>query len=198
MPDIYLYDDEFILTGSRTNSIILADPTTLWSTGGGTAWTLNLADTVTMSDALVKAVGKFVADATGAVVDALVKAVGKPLSDTTTSSDAVVKSYGKFTSDNVTPSDALVKAVGKAPADTATISDAPAKAVGKAAADVATMTDQFSRTVTYARALGDTVTMSDLASLTFSGSGTSIVYRPLDLSHFDVWSTGIGTTFGIY
>ena len=35
MPDIYLYDDEFIVTGSRTSSIILTDPTTLYSFGGG-------------------------------------------------------------------------------------------------------------------------------------------------------------------
>ena len=48
---------------------------------GGANLTINLADTITLSDALVKAVGKTQTD-TCTLSDAIVKAAGKPLADT--------------------------------------------------------------------------------------------------------------------
>jgi hypothetical protein len=138
MPDIFLYAGE-----PNPNDIRLRDPTT--SGGGGTAWTVNLSDTVTLSDSRIKAVGKL-------------------RSDTTTLSDAVVKAVGKIRSDTITLTDAAARSIHVARSDTITLTDARSKVVGKPLSDAITLSDFITVIpggVNYTVNLSDAITLTD-------------------------------------
>jgi hypothetical protein len=143
---------------------------------GGKAWKLELADTVTATDALVKGSAKSVADTvTGsdavakaiakplvdsvAAVDAIAKLPGKPLSESVTASDALTKQTRKGLSDAVTGAEAISKAAGKTLADSVTAVDAVAKVPSKAIADSIVATDSIAKQPK--KALADSVTASD-------------------------------------
>ncbi len=106
------------------------------------AWVQALADTITLSDAITKAV------------------VGEK-SDTITLTDAHVKAVTAPKEDTITLSDAVVKSPTSQPADTITLSDAIAKSVGAPKADTISLSELLSRTVVYSRAPADTITLSD-------------------------------------
>jgi hypothetical protein len=93
--------------------------------GGGTAWTVNVSDTITLSDARAKS-------------------IGKPRSDSIVLSDSVIKSVGKARADTVTLVDASTKAINKPQSDTITLADAHSKAVGKPLSDTITLSDNIS------------------------------------------------------
>lgn len=142
MPDIFLYAGE-----PSPNDIRLRDPTT--SGGGGTAWTVNLSDTITLSDSRTKAVGKRQAD-------------------TVTLSDSVSKTARPRKSDTITLSDAVLKATGKRQSDTITLTDARSKAVGKPLSDTITLSDFITVVkggVNYTVSLSDTITLTDNISV---------------------------------
>lgn len=77
---------------------------TMTGGGGGTAWTVNVSDSISLSDAANKA-------------------AGKPLSDTVTLSDSNSIRSGKGISDTVTLTDASVRFAGKVLTDTVTLTD---------------------------------------------------------------------------
>lgn len=89
-----------------------------------TAWTKNLADTVTASDALGKSVGKAVAD-TVTAADALGKHPTKPIADTVSASDLMnaAGAHVAGLSDTVSATDEATRAVGKVADDTITATD---------------------------------------------------------------------------
>lgn len=91
----------------------------------GTAWTQSASDSVTISDATVKAVGAGKSD-TVAVADAPVKAVGSNKADSVTMSDVANKTIGLTETDVISPQDAFDRAVAyvRATSDIVTILDA--------------------------------------------------------------------------
>ena len=142
MPDIFLYAGE-----PNPNDIRLRDPTT--SGGGGTAHTVNLSDTITLSDAISKKPG-----------------LGK--TDTATLSDAIAKSVGKRQSDTITLSDATARSVHVVRSDTITLTDAQSKADGKTITDTITLSDFITVVkggVNHTVSLSDTVTLTDIISV---------------------------------
>jgi len=146
-------------------------PLIINATDANTAWTVNLSDTITLSDAENAA-------------------VGKTLSDTVTLTDANAKSAGKVQSDTITLSDSSSKSSGIfSLSDTITLSDDQSKADGKAIDDTITLSDFITVTpsggVNYTVNLSDTITLSDAASVVvppqpafppvfLSGGGTEI------------------------
>jgi len=147
--------------------------------GGGAALTKDLADTVTLSDAIVKAPKLGKAD-TVTLSDAIAKAMGLNKADIATLSDAVSKKPGKFVADTVTLSEGFNalkilalfladtvtlsdsitrKAMGLGKADTVTLSDSAGKSVAISKSDTVTLTDAISKKP--GKALADTVTLSD-------------------------------------
>lgn len=117
---------------------------------GGAALTLNLADTITLSDAVTKA-------------------AGLKKTDTSTLSDAVTKAVGKLQSDTITLSDATARSVHVARSDTITLTDAQLKADGKLITDTITLSDFITVTpggaVNYTLSLSDTITLTDNVSV---------------------------------
>lgn len=133
-------------------------------TASSSPGTLSLSDTLTASDAAVKAVGKVAAD-TVTASDAAARTSLMARSDTVTASDAIVKAPRKLPADTLTASDTPTRAwtANLARADTVTASDAATKATGKSQADTITASDALSKGVTLRKA--DTLTASDLIAL---------------------------------
>lgn len=110
--------------------------------GAATGLTKSLSDSVTATDAVsrVWTVLRTAAD-TVTLSDAPVKSVGKPAADSITMSDATVKAPGVHKADSLTATDALAKALSTARSDTLTVSDAVAKALALLRTDGLTETD---------------------------------------------------------
>jgi hypothetical protein len=119
----------------------------------------SLADTVTVSDALTRGYGKALGDTT-TLSDSLTKEFGlTPFGDTLTLSDSLVKSIGKALADGLTLSDSLVKSISKGLSDTLTLFDTWVQSVGKSIADIATLSDDLLRA--FGKSLSDTLSLSD-------------------------------------
>lgn len=133
----------------------------------GVAHALNLSDTITFSDSIVKSPGKVLSD-TITFSDALSRVWNATLSlaDTITFSDAISKGIGSVQADVITFSDAIAKTVGKAVADTITFSDAIVKGIGVALADTLTFSDAISKAI--GKRFAEVFTFSDAISLAFS------------------------------
>lgn len=153
----------------------------------GTNWTLTPADSVTVTDAVAKLVGKISADIS-TITDAVAKAVGKRPADSVTPADAVTKALGKAAADSVTPTDGVVKAVGKFPADSVTPTDSLMKAVGKSLSDSVTAQDSFARVVAYVRTFADTATAIDNAVAALVGEAQAGI---IDLRDPATWVNSI-------
>lgn len=121
------------------------------------------SDSVSTADTIVKAPNKQPAD-TATVTDANAKAATKPLTDTVNANDTVVKANTKPASDTVTTADANTKSFSKALADSPTVSDSSVRAYSKVIAETITSTDNPQRVVEYLRTIGDTATVTDMAS----------------------------------
>lgn len=90
--------------------------------GGGTNWTLNLSDTVTLSEAIIKEIVLVKAD-TVTLSENITKSIGKDISDVVILSEDITKHTGKLFSDNITLSESLAKRVDLVKLDTVTLSD---------------------------------------------------------------------------
>jgi hypothetical protein len=88
----------------------------------GTAYTLSLSDTVTLSDALAKAYGLSKSDGV-TLSDVIVKGFGKSASDSITLSESVVKAFGLSKSDSIALSEILTKGIGMSISDSMTLSE---------------------------------------------------------------------------
>jgi hypothetical protein len=133
---------------------------------GGTAFTLNLSDTITLSDSPSKFVGKPQSD-TITLSESSGKSSGKGQSDTVTLSESPVKATGKLQADTITLSDLFSESETNilSLSDTITLSDAQTKADGKVIDDTITLSDFITVTpgggVNYTVNLADTITLSD-------------------------------------
>lgn len=109
------------------------------------ALTMNLSDTITLSDAAAKAFGLSEAD-------------------TITLTDAAAKAMAVVRADSVSLADAIAKSVGMVRSDSTTLTDQIAKAFGVSKSDVYTLTDGLGKT--YALVIADSTTLSDHADVT--------------------------------
>lgn len=124
----------------------------------GTLFTLELTDSVAISDSISKGVGKAQADAVG-ISDTIAKLTSRPLADSVAIADAIAKKPGKAIADQVDIADQVTKATGKAAADSVPISDALGKQVGKQLADSVPISDSIAKRV--GRTLTDAVAIAD-------------------------------------
>jgi len=115
---------------------------------GWNAWAKALSDTMTITDSIVKDIGKPESD-TMAIADSPSKGIGKPLSDSVVIADAIVKEMGKPYSETMTIADSFSRVVEykRSFTDTMTISDVLSKALGKPLADNMTITDALSKAI---------------------------------------------------
>ena len=167
---------------------LTSGPISLQGVGsGGTAHEKALSDTVTVADAIVKAVAQpqsdtmNIADAISkepqlaksdsmAIVDATpLKAIGQGLADSVAISDATpIKAMGQPQADSMAIADSIAKAVGQPQADTVTITDAQVKAIGVVQSDSVAIADSFDRAVAYVRGLADAMGITDAISKAMS------------------------------
>jgi hypothetical protein len=158
--------------------------------GGGTDHDLPLSDTITLSDAAVKAAVLGKADTitlgdavtrawaalrsfadTTTLSDAVGKNSSKPLTDTVTLSDAVAKSIALSKADTITMTDVLTKVVGLSLEDSFALSEQIGRAVGKTAEDTITLADGFSASSEnpLTPEFGDIITLTDDIALFLNG-----------------------------
>src|SRR4051812_17866870 len=124
----------------------------------GSLLTLELTDSVAISDELAKGLGKAQADAVG-ITDAIVKSASRQLADNVAIADQVAKQTGKTAADAVPIADQVTKATGKSAADSVAISDAVTKATGKTLTDQVDISDSIAKKV--GRSLADAVAIAD-------------------------------------
>ncbi len=110
----------------------------------GTAWTKNLADTVTLNDSTVKAPVKQPTD-TLSLIDSFARQLD----------------YFRTLTDTLGLADSVVKTMSLTKADTLILTDSPVKGLGKKPTDTLILADSFSRIVEYYRTLTDTTTLTD-------------------------------------
>jgi hypothetical protein len=165
-----------------------------YSLATGNSLTKDLADTVTVSDAVVKAIMLGKADTvtlsdaisrvwailrafadTVTLSDAAGKAVAKPVSDSVTLSDAVSKRPALAKAETITVSDASTKAVGLGKADTVTVSDAIGKLMGKPFSDTVTLSDAMTAIKLLVLQLSDTINVSDAIVKAFAAGKTDSI-----------------------
>jgi hypothetical protein len=164
--------------------------TTVQITTGPANYTLSFADGLSLSDAIVKNIGKINADAvTIADVFSRVATFQRSFSDSLTITDVIAKLYEKNTTDSITLADTLSKVMayhrgfadGVSLADGMNIAmlgkhflsfaealslvDSISKEIELSKADVAALTDTFSSATTFNRSLADGLTLTDSATL---------------------------------
>lgn len=130
----------------------------------GTAWTQNLADSVTSSDTIAFVVTKNLTDSVTSS-DSLLKAITKNFADSITSSDSLVKSSVKNTADSVTISDSVVKSPVKILSDSVTTSDALVRSPIKNITDSVTSSDSITSKAVVKK-LTDAVTPAETITIT--------------------------------
>lgn len=153
---------------------------TVPAAGGAPPLTLNVGDTITLSDAIGKRFGAAKADSSslsdsyGRVADfnrdfaetttlseAIAKKPTKAFADSVTLTDTIAKAVARTFTETTTLSDTIARAVAfvRTYGDTATLSDALAKVIGKNAADQAVLSDAIQKDLD--RIFTDTITLSD-------------------------------------
>lgn len=142
---VYLYDLE-----STPNNIKLRYFGQTAS-GSSTAWTQNLSDSITLSEAIVKGIGSNKSDSI-TLSEALVNAIGKTLSDSLTLSDVNIATgiSGPSTkisanlSDLITLSEQIAKSVIRSDSDEVTLSEEISKGIFFEFADTVILSEYLS------------------------------------------------------
>lgn len=147
-----------------TRLLILGTPQS-----SGTTHTVNLADTVSFTDSLVRTVTLALSD-TLTLSDALVLAVSKTLTDQVTFSDVLEKSTTKALSDQIDLSDLLLLAFTKALSDQLTLTDSRTASVSKSLSDQIDLSDALGKGLT--KPLSDQIDLSDALNSEFTKSIT--------------------------
>lgn len=121
---------------------------TIWldySSTGGSALTLNVSDTLNLSDAGTRL-------------------ASKALSDAISLAESLAKTVGKSAADSIALADAREMVIGLGKTDTLSIGDALAKLVGKPLADSLSLTDQVDAFLLLILAVADTLNLGDSVS----------------------------------
>jgi hypothetical protein len=119
---------------------------------------LELTDSVGISDALTKGAGKGLADGVS-VSDGVAKSTARPVDDSVAIADTVAKAPGKRLADQVGVADVLAKGTAKAAADEVPIADQVVKQSAKGLADQVEISDTFSKKI--GRQLADAFGIAD-------------------------------------
>ena len=115
-------NDIILCTPEAPNDVKLYDPAVGCGGGSPTNWTLNLADSIVLSDQITKQSGLNKADSV-TLSEQIAKALGLTYSDLVTLSDQISKEPGLNKSDSITLSDLIGKGIGLNYADLVTLSD---------------------------------------------------------------------------
>lgn len=157
-------------------------------TVGGTAYTLNLTDTLGMGESLHKGAGLTLTDSLG-MGDLAGKGASANLTDSLGLSDAIARAAGKALVDQVGLSELLNRATARALTDTWAASDTVSKEAGRSFADTVALSDTITTLKVLLLALTDSLAMTDTVS-----RAAAVTYaETLGLS--DTLSKLVGVTF---
>jgi hypothetical protein len=128
----------------------------------GTAWTLNVNDTLSISDDKSSSYKKNLAD-TLSLGDAISKTPKPVISDTLSLSDSISKTAKPVISDSIILSDNISKIVAfvRTISDTLNLSDSQKSELHKNLSDVLNLSDSFSRQVEFNRTVDDILNLND-------------------------------------
>lgn len=143
------------LTGSETGLAAYYPFSTL-----SVAWTATPSDTITLSDATVKTIGKYPSD-TATLTEVKSAIVTHPVTDSITLSDSAINSPTVKPSDSIVLSDTSTKTIGTNISDSVTLSDALISTIGKLFTDTITLTDIATTAYGHNRTFSETVYLSD-------------------------------------
>jgi hypothetical protein len=116
------------------------DPQLVVTYSTSTAYTKNLTETATVSDALSKGATKLLTQST-TITDALTKASTKLLTQAATITDALLKTPTKLLAETATIADSLVRTATRILTETATVADSLIKTATKLLTESPTITD---------------------------------------------------------
>jgi hypothetical protein len=126
--------------------------------GGGVLHTLELTDSLSLSDSLSKGTGKRLEDAV-VLSEAIVKRPGHAEADSLALSDALAKAPTKGLADALPLAEAIGKSAGHVETDALSLSDQIAKGVGHTESDSLPLSDSMGKRVT--KGLADALSLAD-------------------------------------
>ena len=135
---------------------------------GGTTYTQNLSETVTLVDSITRIPGKSLTDST-TLVDSFARSISKNLSDVVVLVDNLVstKILNQLINESLTLSDAISRSVGKVLASSLTLVDSISSVVAKGFSESILLADTLTRTT--GKVLTETVTIIDRIRVTLNG-----------------------------
>lgn len=143
-------------------ALLAQRPRKLYVSVGGQALTLNISDSITMSDARTSNAGCNKSDAL-TMSDTRTSNAGCNKSDAISCTDAKVVSVAKVLADSIALSDTKALALLKVLADSISCGDALAKAIAKAMVETIGASDSLSQS--FAKILSDSISLGDTASI---------------------------------
>lgn len=134
---------------------------------GGTLYTKDLTETLTLSDVVNKSIGRNLVE-TLTLTDLTAKQTGKPLSEVVNLSDSILKSPSKVLTELVSLNDSLVRQVQKILTESVSVSDVMdiSLVYVKTLTEVLTLSDTLTRSTS--KLLSETLTLSDQKSIVIS------------------------------
>lgn len=129
---------------------------------GGTAYTQDLDEIVTLVDALTRSTMKVLIE-TPVIVDTILKSLDRTLTETPSVTDTISKGGGKSLVESLSASDSIVlKITGKLLTEAITIVDATSRSIGRLLTDALAMTDTL--LIALGKNLSEIISVSDTLS----------------------------------
>lgn len=169
--------------------------TALIADGGGATLTKSLADTITLSDAVVKNMRLNRSDSIS-LLDTVAKTMHIIRADNISLSDAIIKTIGLTKADTLVLSESVVKALGITESDTITLSDSanPVLTSGGGVAHALSFADTIALSDAVAKHMGlsreDQLTLADDLARALNGrfiGGDVVAVRAVILEQFGIY-----------
>ena len=180
------FDGRIDALGIWRRVLTAAEITQLYNSGSGlehpfgVAYTKELSETLSLSDARQLAIGVTLSEALS-TADAGVRSIGYLLSDSMTLSDAAIRATGHALSESLSLTDAMVRAAGKVLAEVLSLEETRTIAIARSVADSLVLQD--ARAFALARSLSDSLTIDDAVAASILKLMVAYVGQGPALSH---------------
>lgn len=180
------FDGRIDALGIWRRVLSAAEITQLYNSGNGleypfgAAYTKELSETLSLSDARQLAIGVTLSEALS-TADAGVRSIGHFLGESIALSDAAIRATGHALSESLAITDAMVLAAGKVLAEVLSLEDARTIAIARSVADSLVLSD--ARAFALARSLSDSLTLDDAVAAAILKLMVAYVGQGPALSH---------------
>ena len=133
---------------------------TVFPAGGGTLFTQNLSDSVTLAEDIAKASARSLSDPIS-LGESIARQTGKLLADPYSLSDSISRNIGKAVTDPFSLADSIARSPARGLTETFSVTDSLAKQAARVLSDAFSLSDALSAIKTKVLALSDTFSLSD-------------------------------------